>query len=300
MYNGQDYIRETIDSVLANVKGIDFEYLVINDGSQDKTQEIIESYGSRIRVINKHNTGESASLSLAFEVARGEYLLVVSADDPLFTPRIFENVFETFKSHREIVAIYPDWRMIDENGKILKEILVKEYSDELLIGMCQTLPGPGTIFRTGAANEIGGRRSKWKFVGDYDFWLRLSRIGELRHRPEVLAQWRYHQDSISVKKRGLEMAHERIAVIEEFLSEFKTNPKISRMALGNSYFMAARLVFFTSEVPGKKYLIKAFQNRKGWVEVAKIHIIFYILLTPISAKMYKVFAKYLPIQRTLK
>ena len=300
MYNGQDYIRETIDSVLANVKGIDFEYLVINDGSQDKTQEIIESYGSRIRVINKHNTGESASLSLAFEVARGEYLLVVSADDPLFTPRIFENVFETFKSHREIVAIYPDWRMIDENGKILKEILVKEYSDELLIGMCQTLPGPGTIFRTDAANEIGGRRSKWKFVGDYDFWLRLSRIGELRHRPEVLAQWRYHEDSISVKKRGLEMAHERIAVIEEFLSEFKTNPKISRMALGNSYFMAARLVFFTSEVPGKRYLFKAFQQRKGWVEVAKIHIIFYILLNPISAKMYKVFAKYLPIQRTLK
>jgi hypothetical protein len=96
------------------------------------------------------------------------------------------------------------------------------------------------------------------------------------------------------------MASERIAVVEEFLSEFPINIKISRMALGSAYFMAARLVFFNSEVPGKKYLIKAFQKRKGWVEEAKIHIILYILLIPISSIFYKLFSKFLPTQRTLK
>ena len=300
VYNGQDYIRETIDSVLANAKGIDFEYLVINDGSQDKTQEIIESYGSRIRVINKNNTGESASLSLAFQIAQGEYLLVVSADDPLFTPRIFENIFETLRSHREIVAIYPDWRIIDENGEVLKEILVGEYSDELLIGRCQTLPGPGTIFRTDIANEIGGRRSKWRFVGDYDFWLRLSRKGQLKHRPEVLAQWRLHSDSTSISLRGPEMANERIEVIEEFLDQNIITKEISRMARGNAYFMAARLVFFDPQIPGKKYLVKAFRYRRGWVEEARLHILIYILLTPLSRFLYQIVSQRRPTRRTLK
>ena len=105
VFNGQDFIGETIDSVLENAKGIDFEYLVINDGSTDKTREIIESYGSQINIVNKENTGESASLSLGFEMAHGEYLLVVSADDPLFTPRSFENVCDTFSHDRDIVAI---------------------------------------------------------------------------------------------------------------------------------------------------------------------------------------------------
>jgi hypothetical protein len=156
------------------------------------------------------------------------------------------------------------------------------------------------IFRKSAALKIGGRRKKWTFVGDYDFWLRLSRIGELRHRPEVLAQWRYHPGSTSVNKRGPKMASERIAVVEEFLSEFAVNPKIARMALGSAYFMAARLVFFNSQVPGKKYLFQSFRKRKGWVEEARLHIILYILLIPVSSSFYKLFSKFLPTQRTLK
>ena len=172
--------------------------------------------------------------------------------------------------------------MIDEIGNPIKVIKVPDYSDELLIGRCRTLPGPGVIFRTSFAQQIGGRRSKWTFVGDYDFWLRLSRIGEIRHRPEVLAQWRYHANSTSVTKRGLKMANERIAVIEDFLKNNKIDAAIGRMALGTSYYMAARLCFFSSEVPGRRYLIKAFKYRRGLVEESQLQVIAYILLLPIS------------------
>jgi glycosyltransferase involved in cell wall biosynthesis len=300
VYNGQDYIRETIDSVLENTKGIDFEYLIINDGSTDDTREIIESYGSAIRVVNKENSGESASLSFGFELARGDYLLVVSADDPLLTPRIFEEVFTWFNLEKNLVAVYPDWQMIGPSGEVLKKIIVPEYSDELLIGRCNTLPGPGAIIRKSAALEIGGRRQKWTFVGDYDFWLRLSRIGELRHRPEILAQWRYHPGSTSVNKRGPDMANERISVIEEFIFTYEIDPKIAKMALGSAYFMAARLVFFNPNIPGKKYLFQSFRKRQGWVEEARIYIIIYILLTPFSRLIYKLISGFLPTQRTLK
>jgi glycosyltransferase involved in cell wall biosynthesis len=300
VYNGEDYIEETILSVLSAARNVKFEYIVVNDGSTDSTLSILNKFQDQIKIITKVNSGESESVTIAFGEALGEYLIVVSADDPLPSEKLFEGCFEEFAFDSNLVAIYPDWNMIGPLGEVLKTIKVPDYSDELLIGRCITLPGPGVIFRKSAALKIGGRRKKWTFVGDYDFWLRLSRIGELRHRPEVLAQWRYHPGSTSVNKRGPKMASERIAVVEEFLSEFPINLKISRMALGSAYFMAARLVFFNSEVPGKKYLIKAFQKRKGWVEEAKIHIILYILLIPISSHFYKLFSKFLPIQRTLK
>jgi glycosyltransferase involved in cell wall biosynthesis len=300
VYNGEDYIEETILSVLSAARNIEFEYIVVNDGSADNTLNILKKFEGQIKIIDKPNSGESESVTIAFGQALGEYLIVVSADDPLLSEKLFEGCFEDFAINPNLVAIYPDWNMIGPDGEVLKTIKVSDYSDELLIGRCIILPGPGVIFRRSAALKIGGRRKKWVFVGDYDFWLRLSRIGELRHRPEVLAQWRYHPGSTSVNKRGPKMANERIAVVEEFLSEFPINSKISRMALGSAYFMAARLAFFNSEVPGKRYLFKAFQKRRGWVEEARIHIILYILLMPISSRLYKIFSRILPTQRTLK
>ena len=282
VYNGEDYIEDTINSVLKFAKDIKFQYVVVNDGSTDDTSQILNSFGDKIEVIHQSNAGESTAVNVGIENAKGDCCLVISADDPILTSKLFESVLEDFERDSNLAAVYPDWQMIDEIGNPIKVIKVPDYSDELLIGRCRTLPGPGVIFRTSFAQQIGGRRSKWTFVGDYDFWLRLSRIGEIRHRPEVLAQWRYHANSTSVTKRGLKMANERIAVIEDFLKNNKIDAAIGRMALGTSYYMAARLCFFSSEVPGRRYLIKAFKYRRGLVEESQLQVIAYILLLPIS------------------
>ena len=282
VYNGEDYIEDTINSVLKFAKAIQFQYIVVNDGSTDHTSEILNSFGDKIEVIHQSNAGESTAVNVGIENAKGDCCLVISADDPILTAKLFENVLDDFERDSNLAAVYPDWQMIDEIGNPIKVIKVPDYSDELLIGRCRTLPGPGVIFRTSFAQQISGRRSKWTFVGDYDFWLRLSRIGEIRHRPEVLAQWRYHANSTSVTKRGLKMANERIAVIEDFLKNNQIDTAIGRMALGTSYYMAARLCFFSSEVPGRRYLIKAFKYRRGLVEESQLQVIAYILLLPIS------------------
>ena len=282
VYNGAEYIEETIESVLKYCREIDFEYIVLNDGSTDKTLEILNKYEKVIRIINKSNSGESDSVSLGFKEATGNLLLVVSADDPLLSEKLFLNVFEDFEKDANLMAIYPDWQMIDASGKVIKTISVPSYSDELLIGRCVTLPGPGVIFRKSAALKLDGRNPKWIFVGDYDFWLRLSRLGELRHRPEVLAQWRHHAHSTSVSKRGLKMAKERIEVVESFITANTISDQLKQMALGNAYYMAARIGYFDNKIPAKIYLIKAFKFRRGWVEEAKLHEIVYVLFLPAS------------------
>jgi len=282
VYNGSDYIEETIKSVLKCCSSIDFEYIILNDGSTDNTLQILKKYENKIRIIDKSNSGESDSVSIGFREALGNLLLVVSADDPLLTEKLFTNIFEQFNQNENLMAIYPDWQMIDSSGNVIKVIKVPDYSDELLIGRCVTLPGPGVIFRRSAALKLNGRNPKWTYVGDYDFWLRLSRLGEIKHRQEVLAQWRHHSSSTSVSKRGLKMAQERIQVVEDFLVSNLVSSRLKQMSLGNAYYMAARISYFDKKIPAKKYLFTSFKNRKGWVEEAKVYEIFYILLLPMS------------------
>jgi glycosyltransferase involved in cell wall biosynthesis len=289
VFNGEDYLESTIQSVLYCASEINFEYIVINDGSTDHTSNILSKYATKIKIVNQENIGESASVTKGFELANGEFVMVLSADDPLFTKEIFKNVFELFERSENLVAVYPDWNLIDSGGQILRTIYVPEYSDELLIGRFRTLPGPGVIIRKKAALKIGGRRSKWIYVGDYDFWLRLSRIGELRHRPEILAQWREHPNSTSVKRKNFAMASERIAVVEEFIKEFKIEGKLKKMALGNAYYMAARLSYFDPKIPGRKWLMDALRHRKGVPEESKLTHLIFLLTFPISYQFTKKF-----------
>jgi glycosyltransferase involved in cell wall biosynthesis len=291
VFNGEDYLESTINSVLECIKGISAEYLIINDGSTDETANILKKFSNRIRVIDQENIGESASVTKGFNLASGEYVMVLSADDPLFTSEIFCNVFELFNEDKNLVAVYPDWNLIDKDGKIIKKIYVPDFNEKLLIGRFRTLPGPGVIIRRDAALEIGGRRSKWVYVGDYDFWLRLSQIGEIRHRPQILAQWREHPNSTSVKKKNMAMATERIKVIEEFVDEFKIQGKLRRMALGNAYYRAARLSYFDPNIPGKKWFIQSVKHRKGIPEESNIIHILFLLTFPFSFKISKLFRK---------
>jgi glycosyltransferase involved in cell wall biosynthesis len=289
VYNGENYIAETIDSILNASINIPLEYLVLNDGSQDSTLAILESYGDRIRTFSHENMGESATVNFGLENARGRFILVISADDPLLTGELINRAVKILESEPQIVALYPDWRIIDECGATLKVNILPEYSDEIMVGRCRCLPGPGVVFRKDAAIKIGGRRAKWKYVGDYDFWLRLSRVGRIQRLPGVLAQWRDNEDSTSIAQRGQAMAMDRIKVMEDFISEHHLPLKLSRKAIANAYCLAARLAFFDSTVQGRTLLFKAIKHRHGWPEEARIHIVIYLLLTPISTFLLKLF-----------
>jgi glycosyltransferase involved in cell wall biosynthesis len=298
VYNGEDYLRETIESVLRNATGYSFEYIIINDGSTDGSQDILKSYSDSVRIFSQPNSGESSAVNKGLSLATGTLSLIVSADDPILTPRLFEGVEQIFESSPNLAALYPNWNLINSEGETVKTIKVPDFSFELLIGDCRTLPGPGTFFRTSFANQIGGRNAKWKFVGDFDFWLRLSQVGEIRHRPEVVAQWRSHSGSTSIAQRGLEMALERIHVMETFFENYSIDSVLMRRARGSSYYMAARLAFFSTRVPGKKYLFNSFLYRRGVPETASLAVVLYIVFLPLSRWLVNPFYLFLNKHKT--
>jgi glycosyltransferase involved in cell wall biosynthesis len=291
VYNGEKYISETIESVInASIK-YSYEYIVLDDGSNDSTLKTLNTYKDKIKIFSHKNIGESATVNRGLENALGEFILVISADDPLLTSDLINKACYILIENPSIVAIYPDWRIIDQNGRTLRNKILPDFTDDLLIGHCKCLPGPGTLFRKDKALQVGGRRSEWKFVGDYDFWLRLSRVGKIVRLPGVLAQWRENQDSTSISQRDNKMAVERIKVIENFLLENDISKDLHRKALGNAYYLAARLAFFDTKIKGRSLLIKAFKYRRRWPEEARLYVVLYLLLTPLSSIIFKPFSK---------
>ena len=282
VYNGAKYIEETLVSVLKASETYDIEYLVIDDGSIDETSQILEKYSTKISVFHQTNAGESAAVNTGFNHASGDFVLVVSADDPLFTPAIFDGVVDFFDNNPEVVVWYPNWNMIDQDGNLIRTVEVDEYSDEKLIGRFICLPGPGAFIRKSAALQIGGRRVKWKYVGDYDFWLRISRVGNLKKRDAILAQWRFHDESTSISQRGKKMFEERITVIDEFVNEFSIANPLSRIAKAHAHYFASLLSYYSKEIPGRRALLKSILIRRGIVEEAQLRIFIYVLLMPLS------------------
>lgn len=291
VYNGEKYIVETLESIISANIEVAYEYLVINDGSTDSTSMVLEKYKEKVKIHTQQNLGESAAVNNGLKLSRGDFVLVVNADDPLLTRDLIDKGIKILIADPSIAAIYPDWKVISDDKKTKKIKILPEYSDEIMIGRGRCLPGPGTLFRKDAALKIGGRNTKWKFVGDYDFWLRMSRQGVIVRLPGVLAQWRESISSTSLSQRGKSMAIERVKVMEEFLQENQISTPLRRKAMGNSYYLAARLAFFDSTIAGRNLLFQAFKYRRGWPEEAKLHVVIYILLLPLSSCLLYKFPK---------
>lgn len=284
VYNGGEFLESTIESVLEMSLGHSVECIVIDDGSTDQTSIVIQSFGQKIRSFRQKNSGEGAAVNRGLEMAAGRYAMVVSADDPVATSALFEGVEDFFEQNSDVVAWYPDWNMIDARGNVLKQVLLPEFDFTDLFARNKVLPGPGTWFRVDHALSIGGRRTKWKYVGDYDFWLRLSQSGKLVHRKSVLAQWRRHEGSTSISDRGYFMAKERIEVIEDFIDQFKIHldPGLISLSRAHANYLAARLGFFSRDVNSRKLFFDALRADIRVLGSAKPHEIIFMALFPLS------------------
>jgi glycosyltransferase involved in cell wall biosynthesis len=292
VFNGQEFIRETISSVLEAGRGYSFEYIVVDDGSTDLTHSILLEFSDSIQIIRQQNGGEPKAVNAGLEKSAGELVLVLSADDPLFTNEIFVAVEEFFNANKKVVAWYPDWRKIDLNGNLIEEVFPLEFTLERMLGLGMCLPGPGTIFRAEAAKKIQGRSPTIKFASDFEFWLRLSQVGEIVHRNQVVSQWRQHDGSTSVALRGKAMGEERVKLIESYLENYSVDESLARTARASSRYFAAALGVFDKSVESRKLIIESIKISRGFPKVAKVHVILFALLHPLSFHLISLVSRF--------
>ncbi len=208
-YNAGKYIRQTVDSVLSqNYPRL--EYIVLNDGSKDDTSELLRTYGSRLRYVEHANMGEQATVNKGLELAQGDLLMVVNADDPLLLDSI-ACLSSFLLYHREYVGYYPDWDCIDGEGHVRLHTKGRPYDYLYMVKHHYCIQSVGTMFR----NMGVMRDTSFKYVGDFDFWLRFGLLGEFAHLPMPLATWRKHAGQ-GTSESGLRMADEHVRLIEKF------------------------------------------------------------------------------------
>jgi glycosyltransferase involved in cell wall biosynthesis len=292
VFNGQEFIKETIDSVLKAGTGFSYEYIVVDDGSTDLTPSIILEFSDSIKVIRQENCGEPQAVNAGLKKSSGELILILSADDPLFTNEIFAGVEEFFNTNDNVVAWYPNWRKIDQHGDLITDVFPLEFTFERMLGFGMCLPGPGTIFRADAAKKIHGRSPSIRFASDFDFWLRLSQVGAIVHRNQLVAQWRHHDGSTSVALRGRAMGEERIKIIDSYIEDYGVDDYLARTAKASAMYFAASLGVFDKRVESRRLIIESIKISRGFPKVAKLHVVLFALLHPLSFYLINLISKF--------
>jgi glycosyltransferase involved in cell wall biosynthesis len=207
-YNREKYIRETIDSALAQTYP-NTEIVAVDDGSTDSTREVLESYGHRIRVLEHPggvNKGQSAAINLGLQSTQSEYVAILDSDD-LFVPEKVERQAEYLEQHPEVGLVYSNGWAMSENGKRLYKFygnghVEKSKPERVLLGCYFLLPN-NALVRRSVFNLVGGFDESLRSGQDHDMAIRLAEVTTIGYFNENLFFYRRHGDSISFRKTKL-------------------------------------------------------------------------------------------------
>jgi glycosyltransferase involved in cell wall biosynthesis len=203
VFNGAEYLNGCIDSVLTQTFD-DFEFIIVDDGSTDRSAEIIRSYtDSRIILLEQSNQGIATALNHALRFAQGEYVARQDADD-MSLPQRFVKQVEFLDAHPEVGVVGTAAALIDRTGRRFSTFKPFVWHDrlvkELKRGVCPLMHGAVMLRRT-ALTQCGAYNPVFNRIQDVELWLRLSQYHRLANMREVLYQFRKHDSSITQTAR---------------------------------------------------------------------------------------------------
>jgi glycosyltransferase involved in cell wall biosynthesis len=207
VYNASKFLIEAINSIL-NQTFVEFEFLIIDDGSSDDSISIINRFAKtdrRIRVISRQNRGLVYTLNEGIESARGTYIARMDADDVSDPRRIESQVNLMERENLDICGCH--YEIINENGKFIDAVYCPLTDDSLLLFLCEGVPfahGSVTIRKSFLDThniEYGG---EFKFAEDKALWIELFREGaRFGNVDKLLFTYREVNGSLSKKRKKL-------------------------------------------------------------------------------------------------
>lgn len=201
VYNGERYLRRTLDSIYGQVGDFELEHIVCDGQSTDGTLEILKEYPVT-KVISRKDGGPFNAINYGMNLATGEVGAWLNADD-LYLPGALARVADFFRTHERCRWLYGNCPIIDGDDREIrkpitayKELIGYFYSRNMLL--CENFVNqPATFWRMDLWREIGGLKSAYKAAWDYELWLKMSAVAPARHLHCDLAAFRRHPGSIS-------------------------------------------------------------------------------------------------------
>jgi len=224
VYNGEKYLSEAIESVIAQTYS-DWEIIAVNDGSTDASLEILRNYEqqlpSKMHVINQENYGISIARNRAIARAKGEYIAFLDCDD-LWLPEKLEKQVEFFDSNKEPGLIYSDCYVIDGDGNVKENTYTertKPFRGNLFHELLYNnfIPTSTATSRREVLDKVGLFNPRFRVSQDYDLWLRIAETYPVDFIDKPLAKYRFRHEGIS---RNVElMVNEDFQILDYWLNK---------------------------------------------------------------------------------
>jgi len=221
VYNAERYVGEAIASILGQTYR-DFELIVVDDGSTDRSAEIIDRCAagdSRVRVLRRPNTGIIGALNDGLALAQGELVARMDHDDRSLPERFAQQV-EYLDAHPACVAVGTGVLLVDEDGDPIAPLVLQQAHEaieaQLLRGRGLSVAQPSSMIRRGVLVQVGGYRVFP--CEDLDLFLRLAERGRLANLPQTLLHYRKHAASATATQRRHEADATRREIVEQALA----------------------------------------------------------------------------------
>ena len=196
-FNQAPFLEQTIRSVLDQ----DYprvEYIVIDGGSMDGSQEIIRRYQDRLAYwASETDLGQTDAVNKGFGVARGDVFAWLNSDDTYLPGAIGEAV-ACLQDHREIGMVYGHAFYIDENGGILAPYPTGSTDLKGLRRGVTTIPQQAMFFRSKLWRMVGPLDPSFYYAMDYDLWVRIAEVSPIALYRRPWANFRIHGTSKSL------------------------------------------------------------------------------------------------------
>ena len=191
-YNRAHYICEAVDSVLAQAYK-DYEIIIVDDGSTDKTREVLQKYADKISYLYKDHKNQAAALNFGISRSKGEYIAFLD-DDDIWLPNKLTVQIPVFEKDLEIGIVGAEMYLTNEKDEITSHWKRAQNLQENFASLYDynCLGFPSVVARKSCIEKVGGFDEGLVTTQDYDLWLRMAPICKFRCLDVPLVKWRIH------------------------------------------------------------------------------------------------------------
>ncbi len=196
-YNQAAFLERTIQSVLKQTYP-NIEYIIIDGGSDDGSVEVIRKYESRIKSWrSEKDQGQTDAINKGFCLASGEILAWINSDDT-YEPDAVAQAVAYLDAHPGVGLLYGDTHFIDENDRVIGNFPAAQTNYDKLRQGYVHIPQQAAFFMADLWKQVAPLDKDFFFAMDYDLWVRLAKISEVKYIRAHWANFRLHGDAKTI------------------------------------------------------------------------------------------------------